>query len=237
MLSNIVDEDEEISYTEVKNNNAEALRLLEGQQVLWREEKLQLMRAYCNASDELQPMLVDMDGVMVITKTFTSVRLNISLLNITMPIRPSQPITNKTSYKGLLIWELPLSQFQEYRLSLIASDNNPLKLYRKALERRFQMLSPSDRNRMTVVRNDLGSGLIKVNQRDVTWMYNLMNSALRDLCFQHPQVRKLVVYGLWYIVCNVYDALQTLHFPCLAAYGESGHICLWAEGNSSLPED
>ncbi len=185
-----------MSYEDVKNSNTDAVALLNDPQALWREEGVQLTRAYCQAQDSLQPMNVDMDGVVIITRTFSSLNILIQHLNLKVPVRPGRSVTAKTAYKERLVWELLLSQSHEYRVALMASSDKSLTQFRRALERRLQMVSATDRNRITVVRNDLGSGFLKVNPSDALWLYTVMDASLRDLCQIFPLVCNNIDYPL-----------------------------------------
>ena len=170
-----------MTYEDVKKINTNAMSVLTDQQPLWRDDTLRLTRAFCSAQESLQPMIPDMDGVLIITRTFSSIRLHIQHLNLKLFVRDGRPTTRKTAYKDILVSELPLSQAMEYRVSLVATNSKPLTHYRKVLERRLEMVTEEDMNRMTVVRNDLGSGFLKINQRDVLWMYKVMDESLTYL--------------------------------------------------------
>ena len=153
------------------------------------QDKLALISSQCSQPQlKLKKYQVDMDGLFVACRHFSSIRLQITNIYFKSKVSPAKSIVGKTQNRDTLRYALFLTELGGYFVHLMSFNPEPLTEFKKEFQRQMKNVPPAEFNRPSILRNAFNLDRMKVMPEDVEYMLKLLDKALTSLRHRHPLV-------------------------------------------------
>lgn len=129
-----------------------------------------------------------MDGVVIITKAFNSLRMTLPTINIQRGGTSAKGVLGKTCRMKEIWSALVISSSGGLCLQLISTYQKCLKEFKGLFEKELQNADAAEGGRQTMRCNRLDASNMNIYSQDVSFIYAMLDKALSKLTRKHSTV-------------------------------------------------